>query len=167
MAPASQTKPQVLGYIRVSTEEQAREGFSLAFQKRKIRLFCQLRELKLVGILEDAGFSGKDTERPALQELLERIPDPKIHGVVVYKLDRLSQSTRDLPVMVDDVFKQNNAEFYSVTEQVDTTTALGKFFLTIIGALAQMERDLISERTRVGMEETKRRGTHLGNVPLG
>lgn len=161
------SQPRVLGYTRVSTEEQAKEGFSLAFQQRKIKEFCQLRELKLVKILEDPGHSGKDTKRPGLQELLARVPDPDIHGVVVYKLDRLSRSTRDLLEMVDDVFQKNKAEFYSVTEQVDTTTALGKFFLTIIGALAQMERDLISERTKAGMEESRRQGTYLGGLPLG
>lgn len=167
MASRSLKKPRVLGYARVSTEEQAKEGLSLSFQKRKIREYCKFREIRLVQILEDPGYSGKNSNRPALQEMLARIPNPDIQGVVVYKLDRLSRSTRDLLGMVDDVFQKNNAEFYSVTEQIDTTTALGKFFLTIMGALAQMERDLISERTSAGMEETRRKGTYLGSVPLG
>jgi len=165
--PKPTLKRRVLGYIRVSTTEQAKEGLSLYFQKRKIEFFCELHDLILVKVIEDPGFSGKDLNRPGLRELLELIPDPTIHGVVVYRLDRLSRSTRDLLEMVDDVFAHNEADFYSVTEKVDTTTALGKFFLTIIGALAQMERDLIGERTQAGMEETRLKGTHLGGVPLG
>lgn len=153
---------RVLGCIRVSASEQAKEGLSLRFQKRKIKSFCELHDLELIRIIEDAGFSGKDTNRPGLQELLELIPNHDVNGVVVYRLDRLKRSTRDLLAMVDETFNQNDADFFSVTEKVDTTTALGKFFLTIIGALAQMERDLISERTTAGMEEVRLKGSHLG-----
>lgn len=158
---------RVLGYIRCSTLEQAQEGLSLQYQRAKIELYCRLHNMYLEGIIEDAGFSGKDTNRPGLQKLMEHIDQPRYQGVVVYKLDRLSRSTKDLLILVDDTFRKNKAEFFSVTEKIDTTTAQGRFFLTIIGALAQMERELTIERTIAGLEQTRANGTYLGAEPMG
>lgn len=155
------------GYVRVSTEEQAREGVSLDTQKGKITAFAKLHDLDLLDILADEGASGKDLERPGLKRLLELIRGQEAETVVIYKLDRLSRRTRDLLFLVEDEFRTGNTRLLSLTEQIDTDTAMGKFFLTVMGALAQMERELISERTREALAFKKQRGDRLGTTPLG
>src|SRR5947207_9644845 len=100
MSQSPAAKP-VLGYARVSTDEQAREGVSLDAQAAKIRSYCSLHDLTLERVLVDEGLSGAGLNRPALQALLTAIDAGQISGVVVYKLDRLSRSTRDLLDLVD------------------------------------------------------------------
>lgn len=159
---------KAIGYIRVSTNEQTKEGISLSCQENKIRTYAELEELELVGILKDEGKSGKNLNRPEVKKLIKMIQKKEIDVVVIYKLDRLTRKTKDLLYLVEDVFKET--AFVSLTEKIDTTTAAGKFFLTIIGALAQMERELISERTKDALQELKKQGKKLGNpnlIPFG
>lgn len=159
--------PRAYGYVRVSTEEQVREGVSLRDQRAKIKAYAELHDLRLVKIFSDEGASGKDLERPGLQQLLELTKDAKDESVVVYKLDRLSRRTRDLLFLIEDVFRQGNTRLLSLTEKIDTNTAMGKFFLTLMAGLAQMERELISERTRSALQFKKQKGERLGTTPLG
>lgn len=164
---AKQTSlPKVLGYIRCSTEEQANEGLSLAYQRRKVDAYCQLHDLDLIEVLEDAGFSGKETNREAYQALLEKIKSPDISGVVVYRLDRLTRSFADLGHLLE-LFKSCQAGIYSVMENVDASTAIGRFVIGLLGLLATLEVDVLGERTKAGMEEAKRQGIHVGSEPLG
>ena len=158
---------KTIGYSRVSTGEQAEKGSSLPAQREKIAAYAVLHDLGEVEIIEDAGASGKDLGRAGMQELLARCEAGEVGHVIVYKLDRLTRRTRDLLYLVDDVFTANGVHFHSLTESVDTSTALGKFFLTLMGALAQMQRDLIAERTRDVLQSKKARGELVGAVPFG
>jgi DNA invertase Pin-like site-specific DNA recombinase len=174
MPRQSPTKPPDLapklkayGYCRVSTEEQAREGISLDAQEQKIRTYAQLKDLELLEIIRDEGFSGKDLQRPGLQRLLNLIQGTEAEALVVYKLDRLTRNTSDLLLLIEEIFKKGNTRFFSITEEIDTDSAMGKFFLTIMGAMAQMERELISERTSTALQYKKEQGQSLGKIPFG
>lgn len=156
-----------VGYCRVSTEEQAREGLSLEVQKAKIKQYAELHNLELLKVITDEGKSGKDLNRPGVDEILSLIKDQKINHIIVYKMDRLIRRTFDLLFLVEEVFKPNDVKFHSITEKIDTSTAQGNFFLTIIGAMAQMERDLISERTKAVLHYKIDKGEYVGSPSLG
>ena len=157
---------KAIGYTRVSTSEQAQEGISLAAQSAKIRAYCELNDLELVEIIEDAVRTGKDMNRPGIKRALELIAAGEVSALVVYKLDRLSRKTKDTLEIIEQIEKVG-AAFHSITEKVDTKSALGKFFLTITAAFAQMERDMIAERTREALSYKKEQGQYLGAVPFG
>ncbi len=156
-----------LGYCRVSTDEQAREGVSLEAQQARIREFCLRQGLALADVLIDAGVSAKTLDRPALQALLARVRAGDVGAVVVTKLDRLSRRTRDLLALVEDVLRPNAVELVSLSEQLDTRTPAGVLMLTMLGAVAQMEREQIGERTRAALAYKRERGERLGTTPLG
>lgn len=161
------TKLKAYGYIRVSTEEQANKGVSLDAQADKIQTYAALKDLDLVKIIRDEGLSGKDLARPGLQQLLELVRKEEADAIIVYKLDRLTRSTSDLLHLVEEVFRKGNTRFYSISEEIDTDSAVGKFFLTIMGAMAQMEREVISERVKSALGYKKQQGHSLGLVPYG
>lgn len=163
---ATRRNVRVLGYIRCSTEEQAQEGMSLAYQRRKIQEYASLHDLEIADILEDPGYSGKDTQRPAFQKLLTEIEDPAIEGVLSYRLDRLTRSLGDLAQLLE-VFKTNNASIYSVMENLDVSTAMGRFVIGLLGLLGTLEVEVLGERVAAGMQEAKRQGIHTGSSPLG
>ena len=155
------------GYCRVSTEEQARDGFSLDAQEEKIQEYAKFKDLELVKIIREEGESGKNLDRPGLQKLLQLVEDQKAEALIVYKLDRLTRNTSNLLQLVEEVFKKGNTRFFSITEDIDTDSAMGKFFLTIMGAMAQMERELVSERTSAALQYKKQQGDSLGKIPFG
>lgn len=157
---------KAIGYIRVSTDEQAREGISLENQRAKIEAYCQLNDLELVEILEDAGKSGKDLNREGVQALMAHINGRKVEAVVVYKLDRLSRRVKDTLSLMDMIEKKNVA-FHSITERIDTKSAMGKFFLNIMASMNQWERDTISERTRDALHLKIVKNERAGQVPFG
>jgi site-specific DNA recombinase len=159
---------RTVGYIRVSTEEQREEGYSLAAQRRQIQAFCQAKRWELVRVFSDEGKSGKEVRgRSGLQALLEAAKAHEFEAVVVCKLDRLGRNTRQLLGLVDDYFTKNGVKLVSIQEGIDPTTATGEFTLTILAGLSQMERKQIGERTRQGMTEAKRQGKHVGRVGYG
>ena len=160
-------KAIAVGYCRVSTEEQAKEGISLDVQKDKIEKYTELHNLELLKVITDKGVSGKDLNREGITKILSLISDGSINHIIVYKMDRLTRRTFDLLYLVEEVFKKNNVQFHSITEKIDTTTAQGNFFLTIIGAMAQMERDLISERTKAVLNYKISKGEYVGSPGLG
>jgi DNA invertase Pin-like site-specific DNA recombinase len=155
------------GYVRVSTEEQATEGVSLDAQEQKNKAYASLRDLDLIEIVRDEGVSGKDLNRPGLQRLLTTIQGHESEALIVYKLDRLTRNTGDLLHLVEKVFRAGNTRFFSISEEIDTESAMGKFFLTIMGAMAQMEREIISERTSTALQYKKQQGCSLGQIPYG
>jgi DNA invertase Pin-like site-specific DNA recombinase len=157
---------KAIGYVRVSTEEQAREGVSLENQRAKIEAYCSLNDLELTGILEDAGKSGKDLNREGMQRLIDLVKTRKVDAVVVYKLDRLSRRVKDTLTLMDLVEKKSVA-FHSITERIDTKTAMGKFFLNIMASMNQWERDTISERTRDALHLKIVKNERAGQVPYG
>jgi DNA invertase Pin-like site-specific DNA recombinase len=155
-----------VGYIRVSTEDQAKEGISLEHQEAKVKAYASIHNLELVEILRDEGASGKDLEREGLGKLLDLVESGKVESVIVYKLDRLSRKTLDALSLIES-FESKGIAFHSISEKVDTKSATGKFFLTIISAVAQMERDLIAERTKDALSHKKKNGEWVGRIPFG
>jgi site-specific DNA recombinase len=153
-------------YIRVSTEEQVREGFSISAQREKLKAFCQVQDWSTYKFYVDEGISGKDTERPQLQLMLEHIKQGHINTVLVYRLDRLTRSVLDLYQLLD-VFEKSNCNFKSATEVYDTTTAMGRMFITLVAAMAQWERENLGERVRMGQIEKARQGKYSAKAPFG
>ncbi len=159
-------KPAV-GYVRVSTEEQSREGVSLDAQRARIAAYCLANDLDLIEVIEDAGISGKSMKnRPGLEAALDRLENGKAEALVVLKLDRLSRSTRDVLDLTDRIQK-HGWELHSMSEKLDTGSAAGRFVLTILAALAEMEREQISERTRFALDHKRSKGERLGTTPYG
>lgn len=155
---------KIYGYVRVSTEDQAKEGISLDAQSHKIKAFADLHGLELLGIIEDIA-SAKTLKRQGMKKLLDIVQKNETDGIVVYKLDRLTRSTKDLLFLMEDHFK--NIAFFSVSEAIDTKTPFGRFFLTLSGALAQMERENTAERTASIMAFKEEKGEHIGHAPYG
>lgn len=166
-SPSPAAARPAVGYARVSTEEQSREGVSLAAQEARIRAFCTAQGLPLADVLVDAGQSASTLSRPALRELLTRVETGTVGTVVVAKLDRLTRRTRDLLELVEDTFRAHQVELVSLSEQLDTRTPGGVLMLTMLGAVAQMEREQIGERTRAALAYKRTQGQRLGTTPLG
>jgi DNA invertase Pin-like site-specific DNA recombinase len=139
------------GYARVSTDDQ-----NAALQ------FAALKKDACKTIFKDKGLSGATTKRLALLRCLKRLE----HGdtLAVWKLDRLGRSLRDLITMLDDL-KRRGVKFRSPTEHIDTDTPTGRAMWQMIGVLAELERSLISERTRAGVKDAQRRGVKFGREP--
>ena len=115
-------------YIRVSTEDQAREGFSLGEQKEKLLQLCKFKEYEVFKVYEDAGISAKDmAHRPAFQEMLADMKKGKINYIVAYKLDRVTRSVRDLEELIA-VLEKHNTYLLCDRDDVNTSTANGRFF---------------------------------------
>ena len=157
---------RAIGYVRVSTTEQALEGISLDNQKAKIKGYCDLNDLELVTIIEDAGKSGKNLSRDGIETILYKIKRKEIDAIVVYKLDRLSRKVIDTLTLIE-TFEKAGITFHSLNEKIDTSTAMGRFFLNITASLAQMERDLISERTKDALQMKIANNERAGQVPFG
>lgn len=134
-------------YIRVSTREQV-ENYSIPAQTEKLQAYCKAKGWEIHDTYIDGGYSGASTDRPDLQRMLSEIKEIDI--VVVYKLDRLSRSQRDTLELIEDHFLKNEVNFASVTENLDTSTPMGRAMIGIMSAFAQLERELIAERMREG-----------------
>jgi DNA invertase Pin-like site-specific DNA recombinase len=163
----SHRQPLAVGYVRVSTDEQAREGVGLEAQEARIRAYADAKGLSLDEIIRDEGLSGKDLRRPGLRRLLAACEAGAVKAVVVHRLDRLTRRTRHLLSLVEDVFLARQIELHSVSESLDTSTPHGRFVLTLFGGLAQMERELIAERTRSALAHKRRRVQPTSHPPLG
>ena len=151
-------------YVRVSTEEQAQEGYSIRAQEQKLKDYARIREWSIYNIYIDEGISGKNiTERPAINSMIEDIESGHVNNVLVFKIDRLTRSTGDLAYLID-LFSQYDCAFNSLMESIDTQTASGRMFIKIIGIFAEFERENISERTKIGLERKAREGYSLGVV---
>lgn len=131
--------------------------------------FVKSRGIKNYEFYVDGGFSGSNLKRPALIRLTDDVKAGKIAAVVVYKLDRLSRSQKDTLYLIEDVFNPNEVDFISMNESMDTSTPLGRLMLGILSAFAQLERENIRERTRMGMKERVKSGLWMGGgrIPFG
>jgi site-specific DNA recombinase len=134
-------------YIRVSTQEQV-ENYSIESQRERLEAYCKSKGWEIYDVYIDPGYTGSNTERPALNRLLSDLKN--IDVVVVYKLDRLSRSQRDTLELIEDHFLKNNVDFVSLTETLDTSTPFGKAMIGILSVFAQLERETIAERMRMG-----------------
>jgi site-specific DNA recombinase len=138
---------RAIGYVRVSTEEQSLQGVSLSNQAQKIQAYCMAKDWELAAVIRDEGCSGKDLNRPGIQEILKGCRKRAFDVVVTMKLDRLTRSVKDLGYLVEDVFNKHGVAFSSLQDNFDTSTANGRMVMNILATLAQWERDIISERT--------------------
>ncbi|WP_265460295.1 recombinase family protein [Enterococcus sp. HY326] len=156
-------------YIRVSTPQQEKEGYSIEAQTEKLNAYAKAKDYSVYKVYTDSAQSGAKLERPALQQMIEDIEDGKIDLVVVYKLDRLSRSQKNTMYLIEDVFLKNNVDFVSMQESFDTTTSFGRAMIGILSVFAQLERDNITERMGMGKLERVKKGLYMGggNVPFG
>lgn len=154
-------------YIRVSTEDQAREGFSLGEQEEKLRQLCKYKEFEIYKIYKDAGISAKNMkDRPAFQQMLEDMKAGKLNYIVAYKLDRVTRSVRDLEVLISTL-EQYHCYLICDRDDVNTSTANGRFFVRMLTVLSQLEIEIVSERTKFGLNGAIKAGHIPGKVPLG
>lgn len=153
-------------YVRVSTDEQAREGYSLSAQEERCRQFIQSQGWEFAGVYKDDGYSAKNLDRPDMQRAIRDVKDKDkdFDVLVVYRLDRLVRSVMDLHFLLD-LFDKYNVKFKSVTEVFDTTSAMGRFFITLVGAMSQWERENLAERVRMGLERRILEGKRNGSGP--
>lgn len=161
---------KVAGYVRVSTQEQADEGYSITEQQDRLKKYCEAQGWCLVHTYTDPGFSGAKLDRPALQQLLSDIPSGTFDTVLVFKLDRLSRSQKDTMYLIEDQFIKNNIDFCSVMESsLNTSTPLGKAMVGILSVFAQLERNNITERMTMGRIGRAKTGKYSGGsvAPFG
>ena len=153
-------------YTRVSTEDQAKEGFSLDAQLDKLKSYCKARDWIVAGEYVDEGYSGRKTRRPAYTKMMEEIG--KWDALLVIKMDRIHRNSKNFMFMMEDLNKKGK-EFVSMMESLDTSTAMGRFVMDIIQRIAQLESEQIGERVYIGMQQkAKTNGGVLGfNIPYG
>lgn len=148
-------------YVRVSTEEQASEGYSVRAQIEKLSAYAKIKEWPVFGLYSDEGISGKNvTERPGLTRLLADIEAGSVENVLVFKVDRLTRSTKDLIELIE-FFGRHGCALNSLTEAIDTNSATGRMFVKIIGTFAEFERENMIERVKVGFERKAKEGYSL------
>ncbi len=149
-------------YARVSTEDQAKEGFSLDSQLEKLRSYCKARGWEIVGEYVDDGYSGRDVKRPAYQKMMEEMD--KWDVLLVMKMDRIHRNSKNFMLMMEQL-RRKNKEFVSMTESLDTSTAMGRFVMDIIQRIAQLESEQIGERVYDGMRQKAKQGAGLLGFP--
>jgi DNA invertase Pin-like site-specific DNA recombinase len=158
---------RAVAVVRVSTDEQAEHGVSLDQQRAKIEAYCSVYEIDLVAVEVDAGLSAKNLNRPGLQRALAMLKRGEVDALIVAKLDRLTRRTRDLLDLVERHFADGKRVLLSVHEKIDTSSAAGRMILTVLGALAQFEREQIADRVRGAMAHLAAQGKYTGGIPYG
>ena len=155
-------------YIRVSTEDQVREGYSLDVQREYLINFAKQHGYEVYEVYSDEGISAGTTDRPALQKLLKDAKQKKFDLVIVYKIDRLSRRLKDL-IDIADQLESYGVGFKSATEPFDTTTSAGKLMFQQLGSFAEFERNRLAERVFPGMVKSVQAGNWHGsrNCPTG
>jgi site-specific DNA recombinase len=161
-------KKQAIGYVRVSTEQQAKEGASLEAQEKAINDWCDFKGYELHAIYIEPGISGKSiNNRPRLQTALNALKKDMVF--VTYSLSRISRNALDMLQIAEQIrIKQAHIVSFSEKENFDTTTVMGKFFFTLIAALNELERNQTSERTRLVKQYYKSNNRYNGGIiPYG
>lgn len=152
-------------YTRVSTQEQAAEGYSIEEQERLCKAGLESKGWEYVGTYSDPGISGRTMNRPGLQQMIEDIKAGKIEAVVIYKLDRLSRKQRDTMTIIEDIFLKNEVALVSLNETLDTTTPWGRAMIGILSSFNQMESENIQARTEMGRKAKVTEGGYAGGKP--
>ncbi|MCL2712431.1 MAG: recombinase family protein [Methanomassiliicoccaceae archaeon] len=145
-------------YARVSTEDQAKEGFSLDAQMKRLEAYCRSKGWEPVFRFVDDGYSGRDIKRPAYTDMMQKIEE--WDTLLVLKMDRIHRNSVNFAMMMD-LLKKNGKEFSSVYEKFDTNVAMGRFVMDIMQRIAQLESEQIGERVKMGM---KRKAEHGSGV---
>ncbi|MBC7107578.1 MAG: recombinase family protein [Methanomassiliicoccales archaeon] len=153
-------------YVRVSTEDQAKEGFSIPAQLKRLHSYCKARGWEIAGEYIDSGYSGRDVKRPAYQKMMQEKDNWDV--IVVLKMDRIHRNSKNFATMMEDL-RRWGKEFNSMQESFDTTSAMGRFVMDIIQRIAQLESEQIGERVKIGMTQKARKGKgYLGfGIPYG
>ncbi len=165
-ATATVESRRTVAYVRVSTQDQAVEGVSLAAQEARIGSYCAAMGWPVSEVIRDAGESGKSLQRRGMLNVLAGLRAGTIGRVVALKLDRLTRSTRDLAELLE-VFAKADASLVSVEESLDTSSASGRLILNIMGSVSQWEREAIAERTAMALAHKRQRRTAYGATPFG
>ncbi|MBF0555019.1 MAG: recombinase family protein [Nitrospirae bacterium] len=160
-------KTKAIGYIRVSTAVQVNEGISLENQRSKIKAYCEVKDIVLIDIIEDAGISGSKASREGYQQVLSLCNKKEVDSVIVYSLSRFTRSTRDLLEFVDTYVIKHGVTLHSLSENLDTSTATGRFMLKVMGAMNELEREQIGERTKSALQYKISRNERAGQIPYG
>ncbi len=146
---------RVAVYVRVSTEDQAKEGYSLDAQSRKLRDYCAFNGWDIADIYRDEGYSGRNIHRPQYRRMFEEMAS--WDGILVLKMDRIHRNSRNFAAMMDDL-RKHGKEFISLTEKFNTTNAMGRFVMDIVQRMAQLESEQIGDRVRIGMARKAKTG---------
>ena len=156
-------------YCRVSTQEQASEGYSIGEQQSRLTKFCEAHDWKIAHVYSDPGYSGAKLERPAIQQLIRDCSYGLFDAVLVYKLDRLSRSQKDTLYLIEDIFNANHIGLVSMCENFDTQSPFGRAMIGILSVFAQLERDQITERMTMGRIGRAKAGYFSGGSrpPIG
>jgi site-specific DNA recombinase len=154
---------RAVGYARVSSEQQADTGASLAVQAQKITAYCQVKDWALVEVIRDAGLSAKDTQRPGLARVLSLVEARKVDVVIVAKLDRLTRSVSDLDKLMKR-FRRHKVALVSLAESLDATTATGELMMNLLASVSQWERKVIGERTSAVLQHKRANREKTGGV---
>lgn len=158
---------RVVGYCRVSTDQQADHGVSLEAQKHQIVGYCNRNDLDLIDVIVDGGQSGKDLDRPGFKRVIEMMESGQVYGLVISKLDRLSRSIIDICKLVDEYFSNQKYALLSVNENIDTKSSTGRLHLYLISVFAQIERESIVERVTTAIRHYQAQGGKVGCAPYG
>ena len=160
-------KDPAVGYVRVSKESQV-DGLSLDAQEAKIAAYAKINGLSYVGNVEDAGISAKDTKgRPGFRAIQQCVKERKVRHVIFYTLDRIFRNTRDA-LDFADLCRKNGVAMHSITEKLDTESAIGEFYFTLRASLAQLERKLVGERVKAALDHKKKNGGRVSrHAPYG
>ncbi len=155
-------------YVRVSTNEQAEEGYSVGEQEARLRSYCEAYGYTINAVHIDPGYSGATLDRPGINQVIKDVRGGHVKKVIVWKLDRLSRSQKDTLVLLEDVFLQNGCNFVSIMESFDTATPFGRCMVGILAAFAQMERENIKIRTMMGKQAGLKEGRYFSSrAPIG
>ena len=156
-------------YIRVSTQEQVNEGYSVGEQTKRLTKYAEAMGWEVYKIYVDPGYSGGNTDRPGLNDMIKAVKAGELDKIVVYKLDRLSRSQLDTLYLIEKVFLANNTDFVSMSENFDTATPFGRAMIGILAVFAQLEREQIKERLAMGKEARAKEGKWHGgtSLPIG
>ena len=155
-----------VAYCRVSTEEQATEGYSIEGQADKLRAYALAHDLGPVTVVADPGKSGKDLDRPGLQQILGMVESGHVDSVVIWRLDRLSRNLGDL-ILLSERFMKLGVGLHSVNENFDLSSATGRMYFNIIGSFAQFYREQLAENVRMGMHQAVREGKWVNRPKTG
>lgn len=159
----SQKRMRIAIYTRVSTDEQAKEGYSIGEQKERLLKYAEAMDWIVTGIYEDAGYSGGNMDRPALQQMLRDLKTNLFSAVLVYKQDRLSRRQLDFLTLVENVFQPADIRLISLTEQFDLSNPSGMMMSSSMAGFAQYERAVIKERTMMGKAAKAKTGAWMGS----
>jgi len=159
-------KPLAAIYVRVSTEDQAKHGFSLDAQEEALKNYAAALGYEIFKVYRDEGKSAKDLKRPEMTNLLTDAEAKKFSAIFIYKLDRFSRSLKDLILTIDKL-KELGIDFVSLQDKIETTSASGKLMFHIISAFAEFERNIIGDRTKFGMERKAKEGGFITKAPKG